>query len=1075
MKPTPTSPPKLSRGAIMACACLCTAFVGLPAQAGITVDPSKIVSGTAYGTLFAIDVPTTTVFPMTGGPDWTTSPPAGVTAVTADNGFVGLSGYGIREAYGNSPWEPDGTVFGTAKTYGTYSTGNPNVTYNFNLADAGVNLPDGAIIWGVYATWATRNNDGATYRYDEGSVVTTTRSHKTAPASDMVLSWEDSVAVVRNANFDRLFTGPIIVAGGDGFVLDVIDNQGNTAHIDTIVIDYSVPGPFWDIDGTTAGAGGATPSGTWDAATGNWDATADGTGAAATWIPGNTAVFSAGDDATGSYTVTVDGTQAIGGLFFQNGNPTLAAGTAPELQIDSDSLVTVLDGNTATIAAPFTETGGSWALEKLGAGSLVLSGDNSGVTGGTALSGGITQLDAPNSIPGTGENLTLNADAILRFGTPFVDTNIPAALDRIVTTSTGVIVADNYASTNFDLDTPGLASAFFGAVGNVNYTGTLTPNSAGYRLGGSGGTLTLPAALSSGLALTTKAPGTTQLNGFSSSVGSLSGDGDLENGSGSTAVTLTVDQSTNATFSGSINDGGAASTKLVKSGSSNLSLRGTSDFSGGVEIAGSGRLDLTNAGNEQSNLGAASNVVTFTADGELYNSNGTVTIPQGITINGGVTGAVSGAFGEKWEIDGVLAGTGTLEVRGYSAGYQAQFRNTANTFTGPIVLDSVDSLTARFSSLPDSPGVTTIGLDSQNNHGAKFEYGGAIAPLVLNNRQFELIRDGNSGTNAGRQAKIVSSSSGANTITIAQDLLITGTGTKKLYLGGGNTDNNAFNGAIPDGVAAAALTLYKENGGKWILGGANTYTGGTVMSGGTLTVDGSLADSSMTISSGNVNGSGTLTFGTADQVVLTGGDIDLSGLTVEGAGLTDPVYIIVDSTGGGSYTGTFAVENVPGYTVNYDYDGFGTQVALEAAGGGSPFETWAGGTGAGLGFDEDKNGDGVDNGLAFLLGAADPDVDANDKLPTATETAGGLILEFDMLDSASRGTATLSVEHSSDLGDSDPWTVVAVPDADGGPTDGVTFVVPAAGGSPSVHEVTATIGSGEAIGGKLFGRLSATE
>lgn len=136
---------------------------------------------------------------------------------------------------------------------------------------------------------------------------------------------------------------------------------------------------------------------------------------------------------------------------------------------------------------------------------------------------------------------------------------------------------------------------------------------------------------------------------------------------------------------------------------------------------------------------------------------------------------------------------------------------------------------------------------------------------------------------------------------------------------------------------------------------------------------------------------------------------------------------------------------------------------------GSPYDTWA--TGGEL-FGDDENGDGISNGLAFLLGAVDPDADATGNLPTVSENgSGGLVLTFSMLDSASRGTATLNVEHSSDLGLTDAWTVVAVPDSSGGPTDGVTFSVSGSG----TLSVTATIGSGEAVDGDLFGRVSATE
>ena len=578
----------------------------------------------------------------------------------------------------------------------------------------------------------------------------------------------------------------------------------------------------------------------------------------------------------------------------------------------------------------------------------------------------------------------------------------------------GTATWDNGTTTNWDAG-PGLPAP-------VAWDNSLVTDAV---FGGTGPyTATLAEDIIAG-EVSTASGATVALDGNNLSATALSGSGGaVSNGSATTDSTLTVNQSSNTTFSGSINDGAAATTKLVKSGSGDLALRGSSDFTGGLEIAG-GRITITdNNSVESSYLGDASNVVTFTADGELYNTNGAVTLPQGITINGGVTGRVTGAFGERTEVDGVLAGSGTLVVQGYSAGYNAEFRNTGNTFTGPIEIRSGDNVVAEFRSLPDSPGATTIGLQSNSNNGGKFIYmSGAIAPLVFDNRQFELIVNGNSGTNSDRQAKIINDASGTNTITIAKDLLITGTGTKKLYLGGGNTDDNAFNGAIPDGVAGAALTLYKENGGKWILGGANTFTGGTVMSGGTLTIDGSLADSSMTVSSGTVNGSGTLTFGTTDQIDISGGTVDLSGLTVEGSGLTDPVYIIIDSVDGGSYTGTFATVNVPGYTVNYNYDGSGTQVALEAASG-TTYATWSGGAGA----DVDTNGDGVENAVAYVLGAADVNEVMTGKVPTLDNTSDPdfFIFNFRRSDDAEAdGTTAIAAQYGTDL---NGWTT-AVDDA----------------------------------------------
>jgi len=214
------------------------------ANAAVEVTPDHIVSGSATGTLVAIDVPfvgsvngTPGVF---GGPTWTTG--GSIVASPADQGFTTVND-GIREDDGSSQWEPDGTPIAEAKAYRTFGNGPiPSVTWTFNLAASGMDIPDDSIINAIYATWSRRNVDGITYQYTEGaasdSIVRQTNG--TLPVADLVLSWTDDETTTHNANFERLFEGPITVTGGDGFELWGTDNIRNAAHIDAVVIDVTL-------------------------------------------------------------------------------------------------------------------------------------------------------------------------------------------------------------------------------------------------------------------------------------------------------------------------------------------------------------------------------------------------------------------------------------------------------------------------------------------------------------------------------------------------------------------------------------------------------------------------------------------------------------------------------------------------------------------------------------------------------------------------------------------------------------------------------------------------------------------
>lgn len=130
------------------------------------------------------------------------------------------------------------------------------------------------------------------------------------------------------------------------------------------------------------------------------------------------------------------------------------------------------------------------------------------------------------------------------------------------------------------------------------------------------------------------------------------------------------------------------------------------------------------------------------------------------------------------------------------------------------------------------------------------------------------------------------------------------------------------------------------------------------------------------------------------------------------------------------------------------------------------FETWAGTNE--ITFTGDANGDGVADGLAWLLGAGSPAANARTLLPYATGNNGALQAGFAMRNSASRGGAVLSLQYGTTLGS---WTTLTVPE-ESGTHGGVGFSITQNG---ELNTMVVTIPASLAPDGRLFIRLAGSE
>jgi len=140
-------------------------------------------------------------------------------------------------------------------------------------------------------------------------------------------------------------------------------HRSNLLLLGVISLTLAAPSAFsadlyWDTDGATAGAGGATPSGSWANNGTTWST--DPTGATATSALTTSALnnlfFSAGTDATGSYTVTLTGTQNAKSLTFEEGAATLTGGT---LSLTGGGITVLAGSGNPTISSNLTVRGNS--------------------------------------------------------------------------------------------------------------------------------------------------------------------------------------------------------------------------------------------------------------------------------------------------------------------------------------------------------------------------------------------------------------------------------------------------------------------------------------------------------------------------------------------------------------------------------------------------------------------------------------------------------------------------------------------------------------------------------------------
>ena len=607
-----------------------------------------------------------------------------------------------------------------------------------------------------------------------------------------------------------------------------------------------------------------------------------------------------------------------------------------QLQLDASGSVDV-EANVLSIGGIIRETG-SQSLNKTGAGTLALSAANS-FSGGLTVTAGNLRASGNAGALGAG-NLTLAGGGLELLN----DTGL--AFNRPTTVTANTTITSNRATAAATNTTHTLGTLNIGAqtLTIARGAGITGAGIGGVAFGATtlSGGATLAAAASTALTL-----GATELNGNTltingagtTAVGAVTSTGDASiSVTGTGAATIASLNAVGAatlngtggqiTVSGAISVGG---TGLLKTGGARAILSGTSTYATGTTISG-GVVEATangalGTGAVVVNTGATLEVnlanATYTASSITANAGSrvavrNVTLASGLTLAGGNLGtrtADAGVFAGAINvtadssatlisytspannlnitISGKLSGSSALAVLGgatANAGVKALIlTNTTNDFSGAFNVASGQRLSSIPAATGNTLGTGSVSLDggflrlNDNGTGSNITlpYGNNIT-IGAGGGTMDLdrvsgIETGNTfalgGLTLGSAALVVN---GANDYKAS---FATGT------LTGDATINNAADVTI-SGVVSGGFGITKSGVGKLSFAGANSFTGTTTISGGSLDLSGSLTGALAIGATARLSGGGSVAGVTTvgNAAILNPGTSGVGTLTL--AGLT---------------------------------------------------------------------------------------------------------------------------------------------------------------------------------------------
>ncbi|EAA4140074.1 AIDA autotransporter-like protein ShdA [Salmonella enterica subsp. enterica] len=527
-----------------------------------------------------------------------------------------------------------------------------------------------------------------------------------------------------------------------------------------------------------------------------------------------------------SLTKTGAGTLILNAENTYTGSTTISEGTLIATNVEALGTGNVTDNATLEMntGGDFDNAiSGSGQVVKSGDETLTLSGANS-YTGGTTISGGTLVATNVEAL-GSGD-VTDNAVLELNTGGDF--TNAISGSGQVVKSGDKTLTlsgANSYTGgTTISGGTLVASNVEALGTGDITDNATLELNAGGDFANNIGGT---GSVVKSGDKTLTLSGSNTYTGGTTISGGTLVATNVEALGTGNVTDNATLELSTGGDFANNI--GGTGS--VVKSGDETLTLSGANSYTGGTTISG-GTL-------------VASNVEAL----------GTGDVTDNATLELNTGGDFDNAISGSGQV--VKSGDKTLTLSGANS-----YSGATTISGGTLVATNVDAL---------GSGDVTDDATLELNTGGTFDNAISGSGQVVKSGDETLTL---SGTNTYSGGTLIS---GGTLVASNVEALGTGdvTNDAVLELNTGGTFDNAISGSGQ---------VVKSGDKMLTLSGANSYSGGTLISDGTL-----VASNVEALGSGDVTNDAVLelnTGGTFDNVISGSGKVEKSGddaLTLSGS------------------------------------------------------------------------------------------------------------------------------------------------------------------------------------------------